>query len=69
MSTDSHFTGGLVMGGWSEATVKFIEADFRVQHIPLPDLRDDEIRTVEDKLVQALSPELNVVGNRSIRSI
>ena len=51
-----------------QATVEFIEANFRVQLIPLPDLTDNEIRTVEDKLVQALSPKLNIVGNRSIRS-
>ena len=51
-----------------QATVEFIEANFRVQLIPLPGLTDNEIRTVEDKLVQALSPKLNIVGNRSIRS-
>jgi hypothetical protein len=50
-----------------EATVKFIKANFDVHLIPLPDLTDDEIRFVEDKLVQALKPKLNVMGNRSVR--
>jgi hypothetical protein len=50
-----------------EPTVEFIKANFSVQLIPLPGLTDDEIRFVENKLVQALRPKLNVIGNRSIR--
>lgn len=50
-----------------KATVEFIEANFRVQLIPLPDLTNDEIRIVEDKLVQVLGPKLNVIGNRATR--
>ena len=50
-----------------KATVEFIKTHFNVRLIPLPDLTDDEIRFVEGKLVQALCPKLNVVGNKSNR--
>ena len=51
-----------------QGTVDFICANFEVFLFPLPDLTSDEIRKVEDELVQALKPRLNVVGNNSRNS-
>jgi len=48
-----------------QGTVDFIYANFKVFLFPLPDFTSDEIRKVEDELVKALKPRLNVVGNNS----
>jgi len=50
-----------------KCAVDFIQANFRILLIPLPNLSADQIRIVEDKLVGSLRPKFNVVGNKSSR--
>jgi hypothetical protein len=50
-----------------KCAVEFIQANFKVLLIPLPNLSGGQIRIVEDKLVESLRPKFNVIGNSSTK--